>query len=48
MKKNDLEDLERFVGFTRLSAHQLVSAKPTERVCASRHRNLTNLNKSNK
>ncbi|MBO1363293.1 hypothetical protein JHU38_05825 [Prevotella sp. A2931] len=25
--------MERFVEFTRLSAHQLVSAKPTEGVC---------------
>ena len=27
-----MEDLERFVGFIRLSAHQLVSAQPTEGV----------------
>ena len=32
MMKKYLEDLERFVGFIRLSAHQLVSAKPTEGV----------------
>ena len=31
--KKDLENLERFGGFTRLSAHQLVSAKPTVGVC---------------
>ena len=28
-----MEDLERFGGFIRLTAHQLVSAKPTEGVC---------------
>ena len=27
-----MEDLEKFVGFIRLTAHQLVSAKPTEGV----------------
>ena len=31
--KKDLEDLERFVEFIRLTAHQLVSAKPTVGVC---------------
>ena len=28
-----MEDLEKIVGFIRLSAHQLVSAKPTVGVC---------------
>ena len=46
--KKDLEDLERFVKFIRLTAHQLVSAKPTEGEYASRRRNLTNRDKSNK
>ena len=36
-EKKDLEDLERFVRFIRLSAHQLVSAQPTERVCREAH-----------
>ena len=36
--KKDLEDLERFVEFIRLTAHQLVSAKPTEKECASRYK----------
>ena len=32
-ESEDLEDLEGFVKFIRLKAHQLVSAKPTEGVC---------------
>ena len=28
-----MEDLEKIVGFIRLTAHQLVSAKPTVGVC---------------
>ena len=31
--KKDLENLERFGGFIRLTTHQLVSAKPTVGVC---------------
>ena len=31
--KKDLEDLEKIVGFIRLTAHQLVSTKPTVGVC---------------
>ena len=46
--KKDLENLERFGEFIRLTTHQLVSVKPTVGECASRHRNLTNLDKSNK
>ena len=30
-----MEDLEKIVGFIRLTAHQLVSAKPTVGVCLS-------------
>ena len=31
--KKDLENLERFVEFIRLTAHQLVSAQPTGKEC---------------
>ncbi|WP_199220694.1 hypothetical protein [Prevotella sp. oral taxon 376] len=37
-KKDESEDLERFGRFIRLTAHQLVSAKPTEKECASRYK----------
>ncbi|MBO1363295.1 hypothetical protein JHU38_05835 [Prevotella sp. A2931] len=33
--KKDLENLERFGGFIRLTTHQLVSAQPTVGVCLS-------------